>query len=106
MLKIGACGKTKERRTFMSGTTLIAQRKCLQCGQTKSIRDFYGHRKGITSNASCCKMCYRNVPEGYKRCSNCYEVKSFDAFYASSKVKDRVGFECKECNKDRYHRKS
>lgn len=83
---------------------------CHKCQQTKPITEFYkGNRGG-------CKKCVRKyqneyykknyatppqkeqLPENYKRCSNCKEVKPLTKFYRDKGQSDGYAHRCKRCS--------
>lgn len=78
-------------------------KKCSRCGKTLQMNSdyFYRSKQHSTGFTSACKVCmgrkYTNhlsMPDGYKKCSNCKEIKSINQY---SIVDGRYIGRCKDC---------
>lgn len=95
-------------------------KRCTKCGEVKPVTEFHLNSRNKLKHESRCKFCvaaqakqdraranpnYKprptqdGVPEGYKRCGGCDEIKPRDAFSKHKRNKDSLQTQCKACNK-------
>lgn len=81
---------------------------CKQCKScVKKYRDRYYKKNKEKVNKKNMENYYKRnpkevLPDGYKRCSNCKEVKTVELFSKSSKSKDGLRYRCKDCRSLEY----
>ena len=96
------------------------EKECAECGMIKPYNQFYRVKHKADGYHSRCRACHRKsynyvynghkkrpgphrpteiIPEGYKRCLTCREVKPHSAFMRNIKNKDGVVARCKDCSK-------
>lgn len=94
-------------------------KQCPDCGQAKNIDAFNFNASRPDGRAFYCRPCFAvrsaatyrrkqlargktvqervDLPEGYKRCPSCREVKAHDDWPISRGKRDGLGSECKSC---------
>jgi len=92
---------------------------CVHCGQKKNLSEFHADRSQSDGVRTTCKECSKEysrlrnlskttgqgfvwntkkiVPNGYKRCGSCDQVKTLDEFGARERTQDGKRYSCKEC---------
>jgi hypothetical protein len=106
------CGAIKIKEGF---------KKCSICGEIKSLSEFYPYPQSKDGRRYNCKDCEKKrvkkwkdaknprpekarVPDGYKQCSKCKEIKPTSEFYPDKRAKDGLMSWCKSCKKKDAHR--
>lgn len=98
----------KEHRRFFRMDS-IPQKQCTKCEQWKpaTLEFFHVHSSGKYGLNSVCRQCKslrttslpESLPEGFKRCYSCKEVKSISEFYKNRARRDGLHTACKVCAK-------
>lgn len=90
----------------------VGYKRCSHCGKIKPLDEFYKDKNGKQEVKYCCKECWNKaqwqyqkskakkdkaVPDGYKRCSCCGEVKLLSEFNKDKFHKDGYQGQCRTC---------
>lgn len=86
-------------------------KQCTKCKEWKPLTEFYRGSSRSDGYYPSCKWCKRyapkvprpapeNLPEGFKRCTKCREVKSMADFSYEDKQATRIRPTCKECTNE------
>lgn len=88
---------------------------CTKCGESKPLEEFAWALKSENRRHKGCKSCSRDkyrvlhpeaktyrepetgIPEGWKRCTKCTDLKLHGEFHKSSREKDGYNYWCKKC---------
>ena len=81
---------------------------CNTCKKSKSISEFYQQSDKRYYNPNCKECCrlkskqpltlYKeSIPDGFKLCSKCYQIKLLEEFYNDKKLTLRKSSQCKKC---------
>jgi|ERR1035437_940437 hypothetical protein len=98
-------------------------KKCFCCKEVKQYNEFHSDNSKKDKFASYCKMCANNkcstrrrkkyppkikeiLPEGFKRCSRCKNIKSKKEFYKNKNQPDGFGYHCKKCKEDNFDKEN
>ena len=100
-------GETKIKLTNEQKTDIgkIKERKCSgECGEIKSLSEFYKCKSGTYGYTSKCKKCIlkltfpKDLPLDCKKCTKCNEVKPLDEFWVSTKGRFGRASRCQTCS--------
>jgi len=94
---------------------------CTKCGVKKSLSEFHKNKSMKYGLNYYCKECYKSdsskkrylllasVPNGFKICSKCKEIKLLNCFYNKNETSDKLTSWCKSCtlkNNKNWHDKN
>lgn len=110
--------KRNLRRKFPKETLPENMKRCTKCRHVKPVECFGNNKTRKDgrhpSCLDCAKAYWKTVhppkikeilPEGTKRCAQCKEIKTIDAFYKQNSSSDGLRYSCKQCLKPYYEQK-
>lgn len=100
----------------LSWSVTMLEKKCGKCKKVKPLEEFY-FNKSLNKPTNRCKTCIKEEskntysknhtipdckksPNGFKRCSKCYNIKPLSLFSKSRSEKIGVTSQCKSCFKE------
>ena len=116
------CQKRRRRRLYeknrnrLGEKPLIGFKRCRECGESKSVKDFHRNYANLEGLHNLCKICRResdrlrfekneqrlanDPPRGKKVCAKCNQKKLLGDFYVDRTKKDGRKTYCKRCSNE------